>query len=345
MPLGALIIGLHGLELTAVERELLRHPLVGGVILFQRNYDNPEQIAALNATIHALREPRLLITVDHEGGRVQRFRAGFTKLPAMRRIGQLHDRSPWQALQAATFCGWLLAAELRAVGVDLSFAPVLDLDYAVNPAIGDRALHRDPEAVVKLAQALLRGLRRAGMAAVGKHFPGHGGVKTDSHLEIPVDPRRYSDLVDADLLTFERLIRRGLPAIMPAHVIYPAVDNRPAGFSPVWLQTVLRQHLRFAGTIISDDLDMAGAGWAGGPAERAAAALDAGCDMILACNDPAAVTTILDSLTVTPDPAAEARRRRLCGRGTESGLAMLTQQPTWHRARRRLAEFLGESDA
>lgn len=320
-----------------MERELLQHPLVGGVILFPRNYCEPDQLAQLTAAIHARRDPRLLVTVDHEGGRVQRFRAGFTALPAMRSLGQLYERSPGRACQSAEICGWLLAAELRAVGIDFSFAPVLDLDYGINSAIGDRALHRDPNTVAALAKMLIRGLHQAGMIAVGKHFPGHGAIAADSHREVPVDQRPYGDIVGADLVPFEQLIRAGIPAIMAAHVVYPALDDRPAGFSYGWLQTVLRRRLGFRGTIISDDLDMAGAAWAGAPAERAAAALSAGCDLILACNDQMAVTSILDGLRPTPDPAAQDRRSRLRGRGAEIGLAALVRQPAWHEARRQLA--------
>lgn len=335
------MIGLEGPELTATEREMLQHPQVGGVILFRRNYHDPVQIATLTATVHAVRRPRLLIAVDHEGGRVQRFRQGFTPLPAQRRLGQLYDLQPQQACRLAEICGWLLAAELRAVGVDFSCTPVLDLDYDVNPAIGDRALHRDPGIVATLAQALMRGLHRAGMSAIGKHFPGHGAVLADSHQEVPIDPRCYAAIASADLLAFERLIRAGLPAIMPAHVIYPDVDDKPAGFSPVWLQTLLRQRLGFQGTIISDDLDMAGAAWAGGPAQRAEAALAAGCDLVLACNDRSAACTILDGLRQPSEPAALARRSRLYGYGTgAASLAALTRQPAWLAARRQLDETL-----
>ena len=270
MALGPVMLGLEGVELTAQERELLRHPLVGGVILFTRNYQSPEQVAALTAAIHALRQPRLLVAVDHEGGRVQRFREGFTRLPAVRRLGEIYDQDRMRAKQLARVTGWLMAAELRAVGVDLSFAPVLDLDHGVSGIIGDRAFHHDPESVADLAHAYASGMQKAGMEAVGKHFPGHGGIAADSHLELPVDPRPLAALEAADLLAFERMIHYGLAALMPAHVVYPAVDDQPAGFSARWLKDILRQRLEFQGVIFSDDLDMAGAHVAGSPPERAA---------------------------------------------------------------------------
>ena len=231
MALGPVMLGLEGPELSAQERELLRHPLVGGVILFTRNYQSPAQLTALTGVIHALRQPRLLIAVDHEGGRVQRFRDGFTRLPAVRRLGELYDQDRMRAKQLARGTGWLMAAELRAVGVDFSFAPVLDLDHGVSSIIGDRAFHSDPEAVADLAHAYVSGMQKAGMEAVGKHFPGHGGIAADSHLELPVDPRPLAVLETADLLAFERMIHYGLAALMPAHVRYPAVDDQPAGFS------------------------------------------------------------------------------------------------------------------
>jgi len=331
MALGPVMLGLDGCELSAEEGELLRHPLVGGVILFARNYRSPEQVAALTAAIHALRQPRLLVAVDHEGGRVQRFRDGFTRLPAVRRLGEIYDRDPMRAKRLARVTGWLMAAELRAVGVDFSFAPVLDLDHGVSGIIGDRAFHRDPEAVADLAHAYASGMQKAGMEAVGKHFPGHGGIAADSHLELPVDPRPYADLAEADLLAFERMIHYGLAALMPAHVLYPQVDDRPAGFSARWLKDILRRQLEFQGAIFSDDLDMVGAGEAGSPPERARAALAAGCDMALACNDRRAAVAILDNLRLAPNPVSQLRLIRLHGRG-QPCLERLRRGPVWQRA-------------
>jgi len=332
LPLGQVMLGLSGLELGAEERELLRHPQVAGVILFSRNYHSPQQVRALTDAVHAVRQPPLLIGVDHEGGRVQRFRAGFSALPAARRLGSVFEHDPAQALTLARSCGWLLASEIRAVGVDFSFTPVLDLDYGCCPAIADRALHHEPNAVAELAAALCQGLRASGCATVGKHFPGHGAVSSDSHHEVPQDQRAYSELAAADLIPFARLIEQDLlAAIMPAHVIYSQEDPNPAGFSRFWLQTVLRQRLRFQGVIISDDLDMAGAAWAGGPAERAAAALAAGCDLVLACNDRNAACAILDGL---PQQTGAQRLASLRASGTAAtSLQQLQTQPRWQSTR------------
>lgn len=338
MALGPVMMGLEGLALTAEEQDLLRHPLVGGVILFARNYQSPEQVAALVAAVHALRQPRLLVAVDHEGGRVQRFRDGFTRLPAVRRLGEIYDQDRMRAKQLARVTGWLMAAELRAVGVDLSFAPVLDLDHGVSGIIGDRAFHREPEAVADLAHAYTSGMQKAGMEAVGKHFPGHGGIATDSHLELPVDPRSWDELARVDLLAFERMIHYGLAALMPAHVLYPRVDDRPAGFSARWLKDILRRRLEFQGVIFSDDLDMAGAQEAGTPPERADAALAAGCDMVLACNDRRAAAAILDNLRYAPDPVTQVRLIRLHGRGHLT-VERLRRGTVWQRASRLVRDY------
>jgi beta-N-acetylhexosaminidase len=285
LPRGRIIADIEGGSLSLDERQLLRHPQVGGVILFSRNFESVGQLAELTDEIHALRSPPLLIAVDHEGGRVQRFRDGFAAIPPMRVLGRLWDHDEEQALHAARSCGMVLAAELRACGVDLSFAPVLDLDHGPSGVIGDRAFHRGPEAVAALAAALVRGLRDAGMASCGKHFPGHGFVAADSHVDTPVDGRSLEEIERDDLIPFRRLVAAGLAAVMPAHVVYPAVDAAPAGFSSVWLD-YLRRHLGFAGMIFSDDLSMEGARAFGGVVERGVAALDAGCDMLLLCNAP-----------------------------------------------------------
>jgi beta-N-acetylhexosaminidase len=314
MALGPVMLDVAGLAVTAEERERLRHPLVGGVILFARNYQSPEQVEALVRDIHGLRSPPLLVAVDHEGGRVQRFREGFTHLPPMAEFGALYDESPKRARRLAETAGWLMAAELRAVGVDFSFAPVLDLNRGISRVIGDRAFHADPEAVAELAQACMTGMHRAGMAATGKHFPGHGGVEADSHVAIPVDERDYRDIYMEDIVPFERMIHNGLEGIMPAHVIYPKVDPRPAGFSRFWLQQVLRGELGFEGVIFSDDLSMEGAKVAGGVVGRGRAALAAGCDMVLVCNDPTAAAQLLDGLGRHDDPAGRLRLARMHGR-------------------------------
>jgi beta-N-acetylhexosaminidase len=309
------MLDLEGTQLTSEERDLLRHPAVGGVILFARNYRSPDQVAALTSAIHALREPRLLIGVDQEGGRVQRFRSGFTRLPPAGRFGALHRHQPQRARQSAERVAWLMAAELRAVGVDFSFAPVLDLDRGLSLVIGDRAFAQGVNPVSELATAWVAGVHDAGMAAVGKHFPGHGGIAADSHLELPLDGRTLADLTVEDLVPFARLIDRGLEAIMPAHVVYPRIDPHPAGFSPFWLGEILRGRLGFQGVVFSDDLNMAAAGAGGDHRERARAALAAGCDMLLVCNNrPAAIETVA-ALHDHDDPAALLRLLRMHGRG------------------------------
>ncbi|MGE5153456.1 MAG: beta-N-acetylhexosaminidase [Bdellovibrio bacteriovorus] len=331
MSLGPVMVDLEGVAPTAAERELLRHPAVGGVILFARNYVSPEQLAELTAAIHGLREPRLLIGVDQEGGRVQRFRSGFTRLPAAGCYGALYGEDPGRARRACAAVAWLMAAELRALGVDFSFAPVLDLDRGHSRVIGDRGFGSGVEVVVDLATAWVAGARRAGMASVGKHFPGHGGVVGDSHTELPVDDRDWSTIAAEDLVPFERLIRQGLEAVMPAHVVYPRIAAEPAGFSPHWLQEVLRGALGFQGVIFSDDLNMAAAQAGGGYAERAAAALEAGCDMLLICNNRPAALEILEALRDHSDPAAQLRLLRMHGRGHPRSEG-LREDPQWQAA-------------
>lgn len=306
MNYGPLMIDIAGTELGALDRERLCHPLVGGVILFSRNYVSPDQLAALCADIHALRSPRLPIAVDHEGGRVQRFRGGFTRLPAMRQLGRLWQQSAESALAAARAVGHVLASELLGHGVDFSFAPVLDLDWQRSAVIGDRAFHGDAGVVTALAGALADGMRQAGMRCCGKHFPGHGWVEADSHVAIPIDERDMAELA-ADIAPYRAL---HLDAVMPAHVIYPKVDPRPAGFSPVWI-SLLRQELAFDGVIFSDDLSMEGASVAGGIIARADAAWQAGCDMLLVCNAPDAVGELLASWRPAADTRRAARIARL----------------------------------
>lgn len=302
---GPIMLDVVGHEVTAEEREILQHPLVGGVILFARNYAEPEQLRALTAAIRAVR-PNLVISVDHEGGRVQRFREGFTRLPAMRRFGELWDQDPEAARAAARQAGLVLAAELRAHDVDLSYAPVLDLDYGVSTVIGDRAFHRQPAVATELARAVVGGLAAAGMKAVGKHFPGHGAVEADSHVAIPVDERSFEAVWAEDVQPFLQLAGE-LGGVMPAHVIYRNIDARPAGFSPFWLQDVLRQRVGFGGVIFSDDLTMEGASVAGDIVARAEAAHGAGCDMVLVCNRPELAVRLLDAWRPVVDTDSAAR--------------------------------------
>jgi beta-N-acetylhexosaminidase len=300
-----------GPALTDDDVRRLRHPAVGGAILFSRNFETPAQLQALTQDIRALREPQLLIGVDHEGGRVQRFREGFTALPAMRALGQLWDRDREAGRAAARAAGYVIGSELAAHGLDFSFTPVLDLDYGASSVIGDRALHYDPIAVGALAAALVRGLAEGGMGAVGKHFPGHGYAAADSHVAVPTDDRPLSELLRKDLVPYGPVIEAGLAGIMPAHVIYPKIDAEPAGYSGVWLQEVLRGRLGFDGLVFSDDLSMEGASTVGGVPERARAALDAGCDMVLLCGDPEGQDRLLQSLQeCAPAPAKRAERMR-----------------------------------
>lgn len=316
MKLGPVMVDVAGVELSPDDIERLQHPQVGGVVLFARNFAAPLQLIQLTHSIRALRKPELLIAVDHEGGRVQRFKHGFTIIPPMRSLGKLWDRDPAQALAAARGCGFVMASELQAHGVDFSFAPVLDVDYGESGVIGDRAFHSDPHTIAVLAEALQAGLNAAGMTSVGKHFPGHGFVRADSHLEIPVDERSLAEITAADLLPFQRLARSHMGGIMPAHVIYPKVDSKPAGFSQIWLQQILRAKLGFEGIIFSDDLGMEGAATAGGVVARANAALGAGCDMALMCNDPRAQDTMLEGLERRPvAPTLGKRLDRMRGRG------------------------------
>jgi len=337
LPLGPVMLDVEGVHLTDADRRRLNHPLAGGVIFFSRNYANGAQLAALTEEIHALRNPPLILAVDHEGGRVQRFRDGFTALPAMRELGWTWDHGQQQARQLAQDVGFVLAAELLAHGVDLSFAPVLDLDRGVSSVIGDRGFHSDPLAVAELARALLHGLKQAGMNGVGKHFPGHGTVGADSHHEVPVDDRAYEEIEAADLAPFRRLIEAGLGGIMPAHVIYPRVDDQPAGFSTVWLKQVLRGRLGFDGVIFSDDLSMEGARIAGGVIERARAAFGAGCDMVLLCNSPQAVDELLDNLNHAMPAVSLARLARMHGRPRPGGMVRLREDARYARALHALA--------
>ena len=307
LPRGPVIADVAGLSLTEEERLRLCHPLVGGVILFTRNYTDPGQLAELCREIASLRQPALFIAVDHEGGRVQRFRNGFTLLPAMASLGALWDRSPGDALALSQDVGFVLAAELRVRGVDFSFTPVLDMAWGHSQVIGNRAFHRDPDGVIALARGLLAGLRECGMAGCGKHFPGHGWAAADSHVALPEDDRSLAEL-EPDIRPFRTLIAEArLGAVMPAHVVYSRQDPRPAGFSPFW-HDYLRRQLGFDGVVFSDDLSMEGASVAGDVLARVEAAWRAGCDALLVCNAPEKVDRVLADWRPDPDPVADPLR-------------------------------------
>ena len=342
MTLGPLMIDVQGTSLTQEDRELLANPLVGGLILFTRNFATIEQLEELIREARSVRSPPLLIGVDHEGGRVQRFRKEFTVMPSMRTIGRQYDMDETLGRQLARQCGWLLAAELRSVGVDISFAPVVDLDYGVSSVIGDRAFHKDPRVVAELALAFLNGMRDAGMAGTAKHFPGHGAVAPDSHVAMPVDRRELADM-DEDLYPYQRLIDNGLASIMAAHVVFSAVDPLPAGFSRRWLQGELRGRMGFTGAIFSDDLNMAGAGIVGDMPERVRAALAAGCDMVPCCNNRQGVLQVIESLRGSEDPVSQIRLARLHGKQTVDRLA-LRQTSDWQACERSVKASMERPD-
>jgi beta-N-acetylhexosaminidase len=317
MSLGPVMLDIEGLALSPADRDLLREPAVGGVILFSRNFESVEQVTDLVADIRALCSPPLLIAVDHEGGRVQRFREGFTEIPPMRHIGREYDRDRESGLKIARQAGWLIASELRATGIDLSFGPCVDLDWGISEIIGNRSFHRKPDAVSDLAEAFARGLQSAGMAAVAKHFPGHGAVVADSHLRLPVDRRDYGLILD-DMRPYERMMNTGVVAgVMLAHIVYREIDASPAGFSEYWIQRELRSRLGFGGAVFCDDLTMKATSSYGRMPERARLALDAGCDMILVCNDRDAAHEAVDSLNDYSNPLSLVRLARLHGTGQQ----------------------------
>jgi len=344
------VLDIAGTTLTADDRRRLMHPLTGGLILFTRNWASRLQLTDLAAAVKALR-PDLLICVDHEGGRVQRFLSdGFTHLPPMRVLGERWMKDPLAATDAATAAGYVIGAELRACGVDLSFTPVLDLDHGSSTVIGDRAFHRDPRVTTLLAKSLMHGLLRAGMANCGKHFPGHGRIRADSHVEVPIDRRTLKAILTDDAQPY-RWLSTSLASVMPAHVVYPKVDHLPAGFSARWLRGILREQLEFGGAIFSDDLSMAGArrvdGQDIGFAEAAALALEAGCDMVLLCNQSIdggeAVDSLLDGLADQreqghwhPDPDSELRRLELLPQLPPLPWDELMHQPAYQHALERL---------
>lgn len=337
MSLGALMVDIAGTELTAEDIDVLQQPLVGSVILFTRNYRNPVQATALCAAIRAVRAPHLLIAVDHEGGRVQRFRDEFTTLPPSRVLGRRFDEERREGLALAREVGWLMASELREVGVDYSFAPCVDLDYGISEIIGDRSFHRDPDNVGALAVAYLLGMRDAGMPAIAKHFPGHGAVIADSHVALPSDRREFVDM-EEDMRPYRLLIQNNLAGIMAAHVVYPTVDALPASLSRRWVTDILRAELGFHGCVFADDLSMAGAAAFGDILERTRLAYEAGCDVLPICNNRAAVLDVLERFKPEVDsPASQARVVRMRARGELP--ANLKAQPRWSRAVKLVADL------
>jgi len=334
--IGALMLDIAGTALTQEDIQLLQAPQVGGVILFGRNIESPRQVRALTDHMRQVR-PDILIAVDQEGGRVQRLKQGFTLLPAMGRFGELYQQQPDRAVELAEQCGWLMATEVLAVGIDFSFAPVLDLND-ISDVIGDRSFARNMDDIIVLARAFLSGMQRAGMATTGKHFPGHGSVKADSHVAAAIDSRSYAEIQQKDMQSFIQL-QAQLDALMPAHVIYDQVDPNPAGFSPYWIQTVLRQQLNFDGVLFSDDLSMQAACVAGGADARIQAALNAGCDMGLVCNDRAAACLALEGIQDLPLPN-QTRLARMRGQIPEIQIGdVLELGPEWQAVRDRIVRF------
>lgn len=343
MSLGPVMFDVEGLVLSDADRQRLLHRQTGGVILFSRNYQSPPQLKDLVDEIHAIRHPRLIVAVDQEGGRVQRFRRGFERLPAMGLLGDLYDRESQHAIRLAETVGWVMASELLFYGIDLSFSPVLDLGHKISSVIGDRAFHTNPDTIVRLANALIRGMDQAGMEAVGKHFPGHGSVEGDSHHVMPFDRRSEETIRSQDLIPFRRVINTHLTAIMMAHVIYDRIDELPAGYSHFWIKQVLRTELGFDGIVFSDDLSMSGAESVGDYTARAKASLDAGCDMLLVCNNPQAVDEVLASLEDYNNPLSQLRLVRLHGHPADKNHNIFNSKK-WRESVFRLKIFMQDCD-
>jgi beta-N-acetylhexosaminidase len=309
--IGPLMIDVQGISLNQEDKEILAHPLVGGIILFTRNYHSPKQLAALTKEIKSASKSDILIAVDHEGGRVQRFRESFSAIPAMASLWQQAEQNIDKTRKLARHYGQLMAKEVLNVGIDISFAPVLDVN-GISEVIGDRAFHEQPELVAQIADAFIEGMHQAGMKCTGKHFPGHGSVQEDSHIALPIDKRAQADIFNFDMLPFKQLIaQQKLDAMMPAHIIFPEVDKHAVGFSRIWLQTILRDQLKFDGVIFSDDLTMQGAAYIGGYVERAEAAQDAGCDMLLVCNNREASIEIIDRASIKTNKRCSSRLEKL----------------------------------
>ncbi len=335
LPIGPIMIDIAGTTLSQYDQEKIAHPNTGAIILFARNYEAPEQLTELNQQIKAARKGPVLIAVDQEGGRVQRFQNGFTRLPPAAAYAK--------QTELTVDAGWLMAAELLSFGVDFSFAPVLDIDCGVSDIIGNRSFSQDTEQACQLTSSYSKGMRSAGMAAIGKHFPGHGAVALDSHLALPVDERDFDSIYSKDILPFKQLINEGLEGIMPAHVVYPAIDELPAGFSAIWIGEILRKQLGFNGAVFSDDLSMEGAASVGDFSERAKLARTAGCDMILVCNNETAAEQVLDVTPVASNTLREQRLLAMLGQ-TSFTQQELKKSLKWQTISQQLAE-LSESYA
>lgn len=319
-PIGPIMIDITGTTLSQYDKEKIAHPNTGAVILFARNYENPQQVAALNQQIKAARQGEILIAIDQEGGRVQRCQTGFIKLPPAAAYADQPELT-----QGA---GWLMASELLALGFDFSFAPVLDIDAGVSEIIGNRSFSQNTQQACDLTSAFRKGMRRAGMSAIGKHFPGHGAVALDSHLTLPIDERDFETIYQKDVLPFKRLIDEGLEGIMPAHVVYPEIDELPAGFSSIWINDILRQRLGFNGVVFSDDISMEGAASVGNFEERAKLAQQAGCDMVLVCNNEKAAEDVLESTPIVTNRVREQRFLQMLGK-VKSNQTELKNNPEW----------------
>lgn len=345
LPRGAVMADIATDKLSDDDKQRLQDPIVGGVILFRRNFQNINQLKQLCMEIKRLRTPELIIAVDHEGGRVQRFLNGFTRLPAMNVLGQIWDSQGAMCAQyTAEQVGWVLATELVACGIDLSFTPVLDLDWGQCAVIGNRSFHSQPEVVVDLALAFQRGLNRGGMKSCGKHFPGHGFVSGDSHVVLPEDLRRLEELNQADILPFAMLAKNGMAAVMPAHVVYPNVDSQPAGFSNYWLKKVLRQDLGFEGVIFSDDLTMEGACVVGDICQRAKSAFEAGCDIVLVCNRSDLVDELRQNFRQPENPELAKRWQNMAATLSSMQAMQIMATPEFQAAQHLTAQLATSKD-
>jgi beta-N-acetylhexosaminidase len=341
--IGSLIIDLQGKTVTSEDREIINHPLTGGIILFAHNYESREQLTYLCSQIRSARKTPLLIMVDQEGGRVQRFIHEFTRLPFMSIFGIMYDENPILACQIAKDCGWLMATELLSVGIDLSLAPVLDLNKGLSSIIGKRAFHANPEVVITIASAFSSGMHEAGMPCTGKHFPGHGSVQLDSHVANPIDERTLQEIQQDDMLPFAGMIKAGLTAIMAAHIVFPQVDSMPVGFSRHWLKNILRDQLGFAGAILSDDLSMQGANISANFADRFKAAREAGCDFILLCNNRKGVIQVLDDIASESHMIAREKWRLLQANFSEVNRKPYQENTRWKKTRDALNELTTET--